>query len=564
LRLWNDFTLSSRRFAKKEEIMTRSKQLKWAVPFALLTAGLFAGAVLIGASSHAAPVASAAQSPPSSPLNTAADKYVVLTWNDLGMHCYNWDFSDLAVLPPYNTLWAQVVKVGNPPQIITTGVSVSYVFTDNTYSVGKSNFWTYAQKLFGVSLAPNIGLTGRGLSGTMSVASDHFVAEGIPLTEFSDSAPTTRDPYQLAHIVARDASGAILAENTVVAPVSTEMHCDNCHKDHGRGNEDIATGKVEQNILTKHDQEEGTHLMDQRPVLCASCHSSNALGAPGKPGVPSLSNAMHSQHAEEVPSTLDGCYNCHPGPTTRCLRDVMSSRFGMDCISCHGTLSQVARNPNPWLNEPRCDHCHSDGQHQQNNALYRFSTGHGGVYCEGCHDSTHAIAQSTQPKDAIKFINLQGHAGTLDTCTVCHLTTPTGVGPHGITAPNAPGFTLASDHLGMSKPGTRVVYLHSLHNTGSVSDTYQLTWSSSQGWSSVSASLNGANVSVPGAATLQTDQTLILTVTVSLPSGDAVRGKKDTTIITATSSVSPTLVKSVTDTTLVPQYSIYLPVMMRN
>ena len=30
--------------------------------------------------------------------------YKLLTWNDLGMHCYNSDFSDLAVLPPYNTL----------------------------------------------------------------------------------------------------------------------------------------------------------------------------------------------------------------------------------------------------------------------------------------------------------------------------------------------------------------------------------------------------------------------------------------------------------------------------
>jgi len=29
-------------------------------------------------------------------------QYVVLGWNDLGMHCYNRDFQDLAVLPPYS------------------------------------------------------------------------------------------------------------------------------------------------------------------------------------------------------------------------------------------------------------------------------------------------------------------------------------------------------------------------------------------------------------------------------------------------------------------------------
>ena len=46
----------------------------------------------------------------------AADRYAILAWNDLGMHCYNPSFQDLAVLPPFNTLWAQVVRVGDPPQ----------------------------------------------------------------------------------------------------------------------------------------------------------------------------------------------------------------------------------------------------------------------------------------------------------------------------------------------------------------------------------------------------------------------------------------------------------------
>ena len=36
-------------------------------------------------------------------VNAADGTYKILAWNDLGMHCYNRDFSDLAVLPPYNT-----------------------------------------------------------------------------------------------------------------------------------------------------------------------------------------------------------------------------------------------------------------------------------------------------------------------------------------------------------------------------------------------------------------------------------------------------------------------------
>ncbi len=365
-----------------------------------------------------------------------SSNYVVIGWNDLGMHCYNRDFQDLAVLPPYNTLVAQVIRRGDPPQIVTQGIRITYQFPENTYSAGKSNFWSYADKLFGVNLPPNIGLKGKGLSGQMDITGNHFVAEGIPLTEYNDSDLVNRQPFQLANLVVLDTNGKELARNQVVAPVSTEMRCDKCHQDGGV--EGISTGRVETNILTLHDKENRdeypqghtTPLMNRRPVLCAECHSSNAIDAKGVAGLPSLSHAMHSKHSGKVSNTLDGCYSCHPGPSTKCLRDVMSSQHQMDCIDCHGTMSQVARNPNPWLNEPRCDTCHDQPQYAQNQPLYRMSTGHGGLYCEACHDSTHAIAPSTEARDAIKFINLQGHAGTLSECTVCHLTKPSGAGPH--------------------------------------------------------------------------------------------------------------------------------------
>jgi hypothetical protein len=283
------------------------------------------------------------------PDSQAATNYRILAWNDLGMHCYNRDFADLAVLPPYNTLWAQVVLKGDPPRLVTSGIQVAYTFPDNTYSVGKTNFWSYAQPLFGLSgpLPDNIGLKGKGLSGTMDLVGDHFIAEGIPLTEFSDSAPAVSAPYQLAQITVKDASTqAVLAQASVVAPVSSEMRCDNCHSDSGDATVDggiTPTGKVETNILALHDKENMSDypaghigaLMSRRPVLCAECHSSNALGAAGVAGIPSLSNVMHSQHQEMSDITRDtqGCYNCHPGPATQCLRDVMSQQYSMTCIS---------------------------------------------------------------------------------------------------------------------------------------------------------------------------------------------------------------------------------------
>ncbi|MGZ5453434.1 MAG: hypothetical protein ACXW2R_04320, partial [Candidatus Aminicenantales bacterium] len=43
--------------------------------------------------------------------------YVAFAWNDLGMHCLNPTYDQGVILPPYNTVWVQVVKRGNPPQI---------------------------------------------------------------------------------------------------------------------------------------------------------------------------------------------------------------------------------------------------------------------------------------------------------------------------------------------------------------------------------------------------------------------------------------------------------------
>ncbi len=358
---------------------------------------------------------------------TGLGSYVVIGWNDLGMHCYDLDYSVLSVLPPYNNLWAQVIQRGNPPRVITTGVSVHYDFPDNTYSVGKTNFWEYTDELYGVTLAPNIGLAGKGLADEMDAKSDHFVAEGIPITEFSDSQPDVPDYLQLANVVAKDTAGNTLATARVVAPVSSEMRCDVCH------NEPSPTN-FRMNILELHDEENGTSLANQAasgtPVLCANCHADPALGMAGDPELPSLSAAMHGKHKDKAPD----CYACHPGPQTKCLRGTMSNDFNMTCNDCHvGGMGALAiENRTPWRDEPRCENCHEPQFAENPGKLYRELIGHGGLYCESCHNSTHAISPSRDADDNLQAIDLQGYAGTIQECTVCHLTQPTAPGPHGI------------------------------------------------------------------------------------------------------------------------------------
>ncbi len=365
--------------------------------------------------------AESAPSPGSS--GTGSGSMVVIAWNDLGMHCYDDDFSIFSILPPYQTLWAQVIRMGSSPEIVTDNIRVTYQFENNTTSVGKTNFWDHADALFGVQLSPGTGLTGKLITGDMDAATDHFIAEGIPLTERNDDGSVNH--YQIAIVRVWSADNTLLAETRTVAPVSTEMNCATCH--HDGGVEGISTGNFRTNILRLHDQEEGTNLFNSQPVLCASCHPDPALGITTGPQK-YFSLAMHETHDEVVAQTTSGCYNCHPGQNTQCLRGVMAAN-GLGCTNCHGTMQQVGSDTRiPWLNEPDCGQCHDYGA--EAGKLYRQSRGHGGIYCEACHGSTHAEYPSTLAADNMQSIRLQGYAGSIGVCGVCHSDGRTAENPH--------------------------------------------------------------------------------------------------------------------------------------
>jgi hypothetical protein len=58
----------------------------------------------------------------------------------------------------------------------------------------------------------------------------------------------------------------------------------------------------------------------------------------------------------------------------------------------------------------------------RNPKLYRVSTGHGGVFCEGCHGATHAEWPNgdLNANDNVTARQLQGHTGTVTECSSCH------------------------------------------------------------------------------------------------------------------------------------------------
>jgi hypothetical protein len=478
-----------------------------------------------------------------------ATGFKLIGWNDLGMHCFDGkDFSIFGVLPPYNTIHAHLIDANGALVVSPGGYTVTYeaitdplTHTINTTSVGKTNFWQFAAALGFGALAPDVGLKDYAMPGaqntpqsmTFSTADNTWMAEGIPVMPYADApqAPYPVNYFPMMRLTAKDSTGAMLATTDIVLPVSDEMTCSVCHASGslsaaaqpsaGWANNADSAKDVKLNILRKHDDRfKNTSLfqaaaqlagysvsgleatISTKPILCDNCHASNALSKTGVSGVEPLTTAMHKLHAQQIDpatnQTLDSattrqaCYNCHPGPSTQCLRGAMGTlktstgANAIECQSCHGSMSNLAvATRKGWLDEPNCQSCHT-GTATSNSgqivytsvfssgttvrvaadqtfatmpntpmagvSLYRYSSGHGGLQCEACHGSTHAIFPTPVVNDNVQSIALQGHEGMLSECTACHSSVPDTVtgGPHGL---HPIGSTWVSRHQSVAESG---------------------------------------------------------------------------------------------------------------
>lgn len=344
---------------------------------------------------------------------TAQDR--VIAWNNLGMHCMDDDFAVFSLLPPYNTLHAQIVRSGS---LVTDPTSYSVTYKGvadatgsiNTTSSSKTNFWQNVLALFGANVSAEQGLAGNPMPGaandehpmTWDASLNAFVAEGIPITPYDDTSK--KNFYPMFRVIARQ-SAVTLATTDVVLPVSDEMTCTACHESGSPDAAKPAGGWVfdadpkrdyRLNILRLHDEKNASDpayatslstlgflpagleatATQQGPILCAACHLSNALPGSGQAGLKPLTEALHAHHAAVVDfesgMTLDAignrtaCYQCHPGSVTKCLRGAMGAAvasdgtLAMQCQSCHGNMSAVgAPGRVGWLDEPSCQECHT-------------------------------------------------------------------------------------------------------------------------------------------------------------------------------------------------------------
>lgn len=381
------------------------------------------------------------------PFDAQNDAYVLLAWNNMGMHCLSDSDPWWVILPPANDLHAQLIRRGELPEVVTEDVTLVYrVEPGFAHPEKEVAFWKHARSNFGLAkdLPEGEGLSGNRVSGEMKLEADKmmFAATLIPLVPYAEGR---YNPYPVFTVEALDKNRELLARTRVVVPTSSEMGCAKCHgggwRVEGRAG---FTEETSRRILKVHDKHSGTDLLAAaeagNPRLCQSCHRDPVLGTAGQPGLLNFPAAIHGWHANYLTGRgADACAMCHPsdpaGPTT-CLRGAHAD--SLDCTHCHGTLEDHALSllkpedeagktgaarlmahltprtvadrdtivgRTPWFQQPDCTSCHTEAfirpDPGEASAFNRWTEGIEGLYrvraddtgslqCAACHGAPHA------------------------------------------------------------------------------------------------------------------------------------------------------------------------------
>jgi hypothetical protein len=368
-------------------------------------------------------------------------EFALVGWNDLGMHCDDGqDYSVFGLLPPYNTIHAQLIDLTGNLIVNPSGFTITYQGTHdpltntiNTISSPKTNWWQFVSQLvtplgfpapaLDVGLAP-AGSTGFAMPGSgntpramaFSTSDNTWVAAGVPVVPYGDAAspPFPHNDYPMMQLVAKNAAGATLATTSIVVPVSDDIGCAACH---GSGSGDVAAMPAsgwsnlsdpnkdyKHNILKKHDDRFATSSLFQtaaaavgyssagleattatKPVLCINCHAEVFLGLPGQPNIQPFSRAIHGLHASQI------------DPATNQPLDAATTRAA--CYRCHpGSTSQCLRGVMGNLTDAtgahliECQSCHGN---LSNLATSTRKPWFDEPNCQACHTGT-AVSNSGQ------------------------------------------------------------------------------------------------------------------------------------------------------------------------
>lgn len=404
---------------------------------------------------------------------------VVMASNDLGMHCACPGAEYFLLLPPFNTLRAQVIERdvvgGGSPVVLSdhNDIRVEYNIVENTDASLKADeyYSTWIQQMpkygFGPAIDPADGkiqgLTGSKLDGEM-----HAQAEGwweiVGVPAFPDVSSNSssgqkimtdplggpnRNPYLTGNVKVFDqATNALLAETNTTVPVAFGGCCE-CHlqvtADHGLAGTPANSFNLMGQMHANNSSGINFALIDpdgdgtMGPIRCSVCHFDAAMGAGSDPGYPgyakstkTFSYVLHGWHVQNPnvlaynPNLAMDCYACHPGNNVDCYRGHHTNKSGSGpsgelwCSDCHGDLNQrVAEHQmdDAWsvATLPKCSDCHRRTGETDDLGVFGGS-----------------------------FLNSRSHKGDKILCSTCH-GEPHALNPSTLAKDNGQNIALQGD-----------------------------------------------------------------------------------------------------------------------
>jgi hypothetical protein len=407
--------------------------------------------------------------------------YKVLAWNDLGMHCACPGAQYFLILPPFNTIRAQVLLFGaNDPTVVSSGVTVSYAMstTNETddYLINKDPYYqniiAYSPKMFpGYQPVVNgkiVSISGAGLAGNMAYNATPKAWEvvGIPafpvptgdanldiMTDPITSTGAKRNPYLTANITVKNSSGTTLATTSTVVPVAFGGCC-TCHitlagqngytkdpagsftymgKLHAtKASAGRTPSKIDFSLIDPDGDGAGG------PIRCSWCHWDPAMGesaAPGLakvwPGYKILAGAGFTSADVKVSqySFSDVLHKFHSQSSV--VLTQFDANIAKNCYDCHpgnnvNCYRGAMKSASIW-----CTDCHGDlnqrvatgqlAQPWQQSTLPTCNGPSAGITTAfTCHSSQTYPTPGTWNTGLFgKFINSRGHKGSI-LCSTCH------------------------------------------------------------------------------------------------------------------------------------------------
>lgn len=435
---------------------------------------------------------------------TGSTSFKILASNDLGMHCACPSFAGFMLLPPYNTLRAQVFRTGgSEPSLLgaSSQYKVTYSILENTDAGLKadpyfSGWIESAPKIFPgfqpVRTDGRIqGLTGATLSGDMELRTNGttwFEKPGIPAYPVVTGTATDimtdplggpkRTPYLTGRIQVVDTTTSkVMASDDVVVPVAFGGCC-SCHlklaQSYGKPATPQGSFQTMGMLHGKSSRIDLSYLDPDGdgvggPIRCSVCHWDPAMGESKAPGFANVypsyqilpgatftkSDVRTSQY-----SFSDVLHRFHAQSST--VLSSYDANIAKNCYDCHPgnnvncyrdthTQKTGASGQAIW-----CTDCHGDlnqriAQNQLSNpwsyqTLPTCSQCHGTTYGEKSPGSSGWLSLGIFGK----YLNSSGHHDSKVLCSSCH-GSPHGLNPSTLAKDNAQNVALQNDPRAIGK-----------------------------------------------------------------------------------------------------------------